>query len=119
MSNSKPSLRPIAPKPQELVQNPGVIAVVTFLPPEIQEITVPTTNTLTTTKVSKKNNSQKVDSHEEETGWDDVNTGLLLSFLEDNFDIYRKNKSNFAKTAAAKIFPGKAWEQIKNKLARL
>lgn len=119
MSNSKPSLRPIAPKPQELVQNPGVIAVVTFPPPEIQEITVPTTNTLTTTKVSKKNNSQKVDSHEEETGWDDVNTGLLLSFLEDNFDIYRKNKSNFAKTAAAKIFPGKAWEQIKNKLARL
>ena len=73
MSNSKPSLRPIAPKPQELVQNPGVIAVVTFPPPEIQEITVPTTNTsttVTTTKVSKKNNGQKVDSHEEETGWD-------------------------------------------------
>ena len=60
-----------------------------------------------------------MDSHEEETGWDDANTGLLLSFLEENFDIYRKNKSNFAKTAAAKIFPGKAWEQIKNKLARL
>ncbi|RIA96854.1 hypothetical protein C1645_814902 [Glomus cerebriforme] len=106
MSNSKPFLHPIASKPQELIQNPGVIAVVTFPPPEIQEITVPTTNTLTTTKVSKKNNSQKVDSHEEKTGWDDANTGLL------------KNKSNFAKTAAAKIFPGKAWEQIKNKLAR-
>ena len=43
MSNSKPSLRPIAPKPQELVQNPGIIAVVTFPPPEIQEIMVPTT----------------------------------------------------------------------------
>lgn len=115
MSNSKLSFRPIAPKPQELVQNPDIIAVVTVPSPEIQEITVPTSTTVTTTKVSKKNK----DSHEEETGWDDANTGLLLSFLEDNFDAYKKNKSNFAKTAAAKIFPGRAWEQIKNKLARL
>jgi len=49
-----------------------------------------------------------MDSYEEETGWNDTNTGLLLSFLEDNFDIYRKNKSNFAKIAVAKIFSGKA-----------
>ncbi|RIA83155.1 hypothetical protein C1645_834225 [Glomus cerebriforme] len=90
MSNSKPSLHPIAPKLQELVQNPGIIAIVTFPPLEIQEITVPTTNILTIIKVSKKNNSQKVDSYEEETGWDDANTELLLSFLKDNFDIYRK-----------------------------
>ncbi|GBB93999.1 hypothetical protein RclHR1_02270023 [Rhizophagus clarus] len=27
--------------------------------------------------------------------------------------------SNFAKTAVTKIFPGKTWEQIKNKLSRL
>ena len=43
----------------------------------------------------------------------------MLSFLEDNFDIYKKNKSNFAKTAAAKVFQGKSWEQIKNKVSRL
>jgi hypothetical protein len=124
-TNQKSTFRPIAPKPQELVQDSDIIAVVSFTPPEIQEVTAPTTDTLTavtTTKISKKNNSrkaEKVGSVEEETGWDDTNTGLLLSFLEDNFDIYKKNKSNFAKTAATKVFPGKSWEQIKNKLSRL
>jgi len=49
-----------------------------------------------------------VDFYEEETGWNDANIGLLLSFLEDNFNIYRKNKSNFTKTAIAKIFSEKA-----------
>jgi hypothetical protein len=49
---------------------------------------------------------ERASSVEEETGWNDTNTGLLLSFLEDNFDVYKKNKSNFAKTAATKIFPG-------------
>ena len=122
-SNPKSTFRPIAPKPQEPIQD-DVIAVVTLTPSEIQEITAPTTDTLTTvttTKVSKKNNGQKPErsSVEEETGWDDTNTGLLLSFLEDNFDVYRKNKANFAKTAATKVFPGKSWEQIKNKLSRL
>ena len=122
-SNPKSTFRPIAPKPQEPIRD-DVIAVVTLTPSEIQEITAPTTDTLTTvttTKVSKKNNGQKPErsSVEEETGWDDTNTGLLLSFLEDNFDVYRKNKANFAKTAATKVFPGKSWEQIKNKLSRL
>jgi hypothetical protein len=122
-SNSKSTFRPIAPKSQEPIREPDVIAVITFPPPEIQEITAPTTDTLktVTTKVSKKNIGQRTErsSVEEETGWDDTNTGLLLSFLEDNFDVYRKNKANFAKTAAAKVFPGKSWEQIKNKLSRL
>ncbi|CAB4409757.1 unnamed protein product [Rhizophagus irregularis] len=91
---------------------------------QIQEVTVPTTDASTPviTKVSKKNNGQKterVSSVEEETGWDDTNTGLLISFLEDNFDIYKKNKSNFAKTAATKIFSGKSWKQIKNILSLL
>ncbi|EXX65061.1 hypothetical protein RirG_136900 [Rhizophagus irregularis DAOM 197198w] len=108
----KSTLRPIAPKPQTPVQDPDVIAVLTFTPSEIQEVTVPTTDVSTPviTKVSKKNNGQKTErasSVEEETGWDDTNTGLLISFLEDNFDIYKKNKSNFAKTAATKIFSGK------------
>jgi hypothetical protein len=125
MSNPKTTFRPIAPKPQELLQDSDVIAVMSFTPPEVQEITASTTDTLTdvtTTKASKKNNGQRAEkagSVEEETGWDDTNTGLLLSFLEDNFDIYKKNKSNFAKTAATKVFPGKSWEQIKNKLSRL
>ncbi|RIA87597.1 hypothetical protein C1645_827533 [Glomus cerebriforme] len=119
ISNSKSSLRLIASKPQELVQNPGIIAIIIFPLLEIQEIIIPTTNTLITTKVSKKNNSQKVDSYEKETGWDDANTELLLSFFENNFDIYRKNKLNFAKIAVAKTFSEKAWKQIKNKLAYL
>ncbi len=125
LTNLKSTFRPIAPKPQELVQDPDVIAVVSFTPPEVQETTAPTTDTLTavtTTKVSKKNNGQRAEkagSVEEETGWDDANTGLLLNFLEDNFDIYKKNKSSFAKTAVAKVFPGKSWEQIKNKVSRL
>ena len=125
LTNLKSTFCSIAPKPQELVQDLDVIAVVSFTPPEVQETTAPTTDTLTavtTTKVSKKKNGQRAEkagSVEEETGWDDANTGLLLSFLEDNFDIYRKNKSNFAKTAATKVFPGKSWEQIKNKLSRL
>ncbi|CAB5115111.1 unnamed protein product [Rhizophagus irregularis] len=120
----KSTFRPIAPKPQTPVRDPDVIAVLTFTPSEIQEVTVPTTDVSTPviTKVSKKNNGQKTErasSVEEETGWDDTNTGLLISFLEDNFDIYKENKSNFAKTAATKIFSGKSWEQIKNKLSRL
>ncbi len=122
MSNSKLPLRPITPKLQELAQDSSIITVVTFPQLEIQEITIPTTNTsiiITTTKVIKKNNRYRVDSYEKETGQDDANTGLLLSFLKDNFDIYRKNKSNFTKTAVAKIFSEKAWEQIKNKLACL
>ncbi|GBB92745.1 hypothetical protein RclHR1_04290011 [Rhizophagus clarus] len=125
LTNQKSTFRPIAPKPQELVQDSDVIAVVSFTPLEVQEVTAPTTDTLTavtTTKISKKKNGQKaekVGSVEEETGWDDTSTGLLLSFLEDNFDIYKKNKSNFAKTVVTKVFPGKLWEQIKNKLSRL
>jgi hypothetical protein len=116
MPNPKSTLRPIAPKPQTPVQDPDVIAVVTFTLSKIQKATAPTTDTSTTvvtTKVSKKHNGQKAErasSVEEETGWDDTNTGLLLSFLEENFDIYKKNKSIFAKTAATKIFPGKSWE---------
>src|ERR1700733_14634564 len=111
LTNQKSTFRPIAPKPQELVQDSDVIAVVSFTPLEVQEVTAPTTDTLTaviTTKISKKNNGQKaekVGSVEEETGWDDTNTGLLLSFLEDNFE---KNKSNFAKMVATKVFPGKS-----------
>ena len=90
-NNLKSTVRPIAPKPQELVQDPDVIAVVSFTPPEVQEITASTTDTSTavmTTKASKKNNSQRTEragSVEKETGWDDASTGLLLSFLEDNF----------------------------------
>ena len=60
-SNPKSTFRPIAPKPQEPIRD-DVIAVVTLTPSEIQEITAPTTDTLTTvttTKVSKKNNGQK------------------------------------------------------------
>jgi hypothetical protein len=47
-SNSKSTFRPIAPKSQEPIREPDVIAVVTFTPPEIQEITAPTTDTLKT-----------------------------------------------------------------------
>ena len=43
----------------------------------------------------------------------------MLSFLEDSFDVYKKNKANFAKTAAIKVFSEKSWEQIKNKLSHL
>ena len=49
-------------KPQEIVQKPDIIVVVTILSPEIQEIAAPTTDTLitvSTTKVPKKNNGQK------------------------------------------------------------
>lgn len=44
---------------------------------------------------------------------------MLISYLEENFSSYKKNKSNFAKTAASKLFPGRPWEQVKNKLSRL
>ncbi|GBC26282.2 hypothetical protein GLOIN_2v1778127 [Rhizophagus irregularis DAOM 181602=DAOM 197198] len=113
----KSTFRPIAPKPQTPVRDPYVIAVLTFTPSEIQEVTVLTTDVSTPviTKVSKKNNGQKTErasSVKEETGWDDTNTGLLISFLEDNFDIYKKNKSNFAKTAATKIFSGKSLDAL-------
>jgi hypothetical protein len=67
----------------------------------------------------KKKTDRKLGLAEEETGWDDESTGLLLSFFEDNFAAYKKNKSNFAKAAANKVFPGKSWEQIKNKLSHL
>jgi len=33
--------------------------------------------------------------------------------------VIKKNKSNFAKAVSTQLFPEKAWEQIKNKLARL
>ena len=71
-SNPKSTFCPIASKPQESIWD-DVIAVVTLIPSEIQEITAPTTDTLTTvttTKVSKKNNGQKPErsSVEEETG---------------------------------------------------
>jgi len=71
MSNSKLPLRPITPKLQELAQDSSIITVVTFPQLEIQEITIPTTNTsiiITTTKVIKKNNRYRVDSYEKETG---------------------------------------------------
>ncbi|UZO19558.1 uncharacterized protein OCT59_010842 [Rhizophagus irregularis] len=90
----KSTFRAIALKLQIPVRDPDVIAVLTFTLSEIQEVMVPTTNASTPviTKVSKKNNGQKTErasSIEEETGWDDTNTGLLISFLEDNFDIYK------------------------------
>ncbi|PKK56614.1 hypothetical protein RhiirC2_799646, partial [Rhizophagus irregularis] len=77
------TFRPIAPKPQTPVRDPDVIAVLTFTPSEIQEVTVPTTDVSTPviTKVSKKNNGQKTERAsfvEEETGWDDTNTRLLI-----------------------------------------
>lgn len=107
---------------QELfVQNPDIIAVALPEPlqplPEIQEVTpLPPAKTL---KKKTGRKTEKTRPVEEETGWDDESTGMLLSFLEENFTVYRKNKSNFAKSAASKIFPGKSWEQIKNKLSRL
>jgi hypothetical protein len=71
--------------------------------PEIQEVTpLPSARSL------KKKTGRKPGLAEEETGWNDESTGLLLlSFLEDNFAAYKKNKSNFAKAAANKVFPGK------------
>jgi hypothetical protein len=54
----------------------------------------------------KKKTDRKPELAEEETGWDDESTGLLLSFLENNFAAYKKNKSNFAKAAANKVFMG-------------
>ena len=135
-----PPFRLIAPKlqgvPQELLQdlpqepsqehlqelfeqNSDVIAVATLASPQ-PAIAKPST-AATTAKVSKKNDgkTEKTGSADDETGWDDINTGLLLSFLEDNFVIYKKNKSSFAKLVVTKVFTGKSWEQIKNKLARL
>ena len=69
-------------------------------------------------KPKKKNTSQST-SVEDDTGWGDDNTKLLLKFLEENFASYKKNKSNFAKKVSAQLFSGKPWEQIKNKLSRL
>jgi len=119
MSNPKTTFRSIAPKPPaEIMQSlDDVIAVVTLPSQETQEVN--STTEITTEKASKKKNDRKQERAEEETGWDDKSTGLLLSFLEENIEIYKKNKSNFAKKAAEKVFPGKLWEQIKNKLARL
>ncbi|CAG8747882.1 16720_t:CDS:2, partial [Rhizophagus irregularis] len=79
----KSTFRAIALKLQIPVRDPDVIAVLTFTLSEIQEVMVPTTNASTPviTKVSKKNNGQKTErasSIEEETGWDDTNTGLLI-----------------------------------------
>ncbi|RIA92079.1 hypothetical protein C1645_846416 [Glomus cerebriforme] len=122
MFNPKFTFHPIAPKLQESIQNPDIIAVVTLPSQETQEIKASTAEIITTEKVSKKKNDQKqerIESVEEETGWDNTSTGLLLSFLEENFEIYKKNKSNFAKKAFEKVFSEKLWEQIKNKLARL
>ena len=45
-----------------------------------------------------------MESIEDEGGWDDKSTGLLISYLEENFSSYKKNKSNFAKTATSKLF---------------
>ncbi|CAB4386940.1 unnamed protein product [Rhizophagus irregularis] len=59
----KSTLHPISPKPQTPVQDPDVIAVLTFTLSEIQEVMVSTTDTLTSViiKVSKKNNGQKTE----------------------------------------------------------
>ena len=46
-------------------------------------------------------------SVEDEGGWDDKSTGLLISYLEENFSSYEKNKSNFVKIATYKLFPGR------------
>src|ERR1044072_1686015 len=70
-------------------------------------------------KPSKKKNTSQSATVEGDTGWGDDNTKLLLNFLEENFASYKKNKSNFAKKVSAQLFPGKSWEQIKNKLSRL
>jgi len=53
LTNQKSTFRPIAPKPQELVQDSDVIAVVSFTPPEVQEVTAPTTDTLTAVILQK------------------------------------------------------------------
>ena len=119
MSNPKSTFRLIAPNPPaEIIQSPDDIIAIVILPSqETQEVNSITE--ITTEKASKKKNDRKQERAEEETGWDDKSTGLLLSFLEENIEIYKKNKSNFAKKTAEKVFPGKLWEQIKNKLARL
>jgi hypothetical protein len=48
--------------------------------PEIQEVI-----SLPTARALKKKTDQKPGLAEEETGWDDKSTGLLLGFFEDNF----------------------------------
>jgi hypothetical protein len=131
MSNLKSTFHPIAPKPQEFfMQNSDIIAVATFtssleneeVATNKTQISAPHTNTaeipVTTAKTHKKK-QVKTGSVEDEGGWDDENTGLLISYLEENFSSYKRNKSHFAKTVSSKLFPGKSWEQIKNKLARL
>ena len=132
MSNSKSTFRLIAPKPLKpqdfFMQNSDIIAVATFTPsPENEEvvtneiqITEPPSNTsampITTAKIKKKQvKVVKVGYVEDEGGWDDKSTGLLKG----NFSSNKKNKSNFTKTAASKLFLGRPWEQVKNKLSCL
>ena len=123
MSNSNSTFRSIAPKLQEFfIQNPDIIAVAnpnssvlhTFNLLSLVEPTTNTTLTLAKLKIYKKNrekrtsnNTSQSGSVNEEEGWNDENTKLLINFLEENFSSYKKNKSNFAKMASNKIFPGK------------
>ncbi|CAI2193077.1 6023_t:CDS:2, partial [Funneliformis geosporum] len=48
------------------------------------------------------NNTSQSGSVNEEEGWNNENTRLLINFLEENFSSYKKNKSNFAKMASNK-----------------
>jgi len=100
---SNPKFRSIAPKPQEFfAQNPDVIAVATLTPsilPENREVTTETpTNSLTfvqTAKISKKQQEKKTGLAEDEGGWNDENTGKLISYLEENFISYKKKQIQF------------------------
>ncbi|PKY62966.1 hypothetical protein RhiirA4_490510, partial [Rhizophagus irregularis] len=95
-----PPFRLIAPKLQG--QNSDVIAVATLA--SLQPVIAKPSTAAITAKVSKKNDgkTEKTDSANDKTGWDNINTGLLLSFLKDNFVIYKKNKSSFAKLVVTK-----------------
>ncbi|CAI2197628.1 19430_t:CDS:2, partial [Funneliformis geosporum] len=114
MSNSNSTFHSITPKLQEFfIQNPDIIALTT------SNFSVLHFNSLPPNEKDTSNNTSQSESVNEEEGWNDENTRLLINFLEEKFSNYKKNKSNFAKMASNKVFPEKLWEQIKNKLGRL
>ncbi|CAI2184774.1 17741_t:CDS:2 [Funneliformis geosporum] len=93
MSNSNSTFHSITSKLQEFfIQNPDIIVLTIF-----------------NSSILHFNSLPPVDPT--------TNTTITLAKLK----IHKKRmkKSNFAKMTSNKVFPGKSWEQIKNKLGHL
>ncbi|CAG8677107.1 12827_t:CDS:2, partial [Dentiscutata heterogama] len=99
----------------------GSTQFINYIPPSSQD------NIISRTQQANTSNKFKTIDYESDYSepipsskfWSDSETRALISYLADNFDLYRKNKSKFYGMAANKIGNNRTSAQVNSKIQSL